>query len=212
MNTYDDPDRKTFKSESSFWSRLYNIFIYPNKSLRYSLTVGFAMMFYSTKHTLAVFYRGGSKPAIVTSRPKYSRKEVRRVAYELIFVLLFWSGIAWIAGPFALIFCLVSWVTYSALVISIIITQHLRDPVFIDVADPLLTSTSIILPTWLDKLIDWHSFHIEHHLFPGINFDYYPEISQEIQAAYPDRYERLPLLQAIKEAYDKDVMIDDPLT
>lgn len=212
MNTYDDPDSKTFKSEANFWSRLYNVFIYPNKRLRYSLTVGFAMLFYSTKHTLAVFYRRGSKPGIVTHRPNYSRKEIRRVALEFLFILLFWTSIIWLAGPYAVIFCLVSWITYSALVISIIITQHLRDPAFVDIADPLLTSTSIVLPAWLDRLIDWHSFHVEHHLFPGINFDYYPSISEGIQQAYPDRYERLPLLQAIKEAYDQDVFIDDPLT
>jgi len=213
MNTYKDPDRKTFKSEASFLNKLYNLFIYPNKTLRYSFTVGSAMMFYSTKHILAVFYSKDSRPSIVTHRPNYTKKEVKLVFIELMYILTFW-GMIWIVlgVPIAIWVSLISWYTYSAAVILFIITQHQRDPVFIDIADPLLTSTSVIIPAWLDKIIDWHSFHVEHHLFPGINFDYYPQISQKIQEKYPNKYERIPLFQAVKEAYAEDVLIDDPLT
>jgi fatty acid desaturase len=75
MNNYDDPDRRTFKSEKNLWNSLYNVFIYPNKTLRFSFTVGFAMIFYTSKHLVAVFFPEGTKPAIVTFRPNYTRKE-----------------------------------------------------------------------------------------------------------------------------------------
>jgi len=212
MNTYDDPDRKTFKSEDSFLNKVYNLFIYPNRVLRYSLTVGSAMMFYSIKHTLAVFYNGEKKPAIVTYKPNYTKREVRKVFFEVVFILCFWSIIWVVLGlKIGLIFSLISWYTYSALVILFIITQHQRDPVFKDIADPLLTSTSVIIPSWLDRILDWHSFHVEHHVFPGINFDYYPHVSKELQKQFPERYERIPLFRAVKEAYNEDVLIDDPL-
>jgi len=211
-NTYGDPDRKTFKSEASTLNNLYNLFIYPNKQLRYSLTVGFAMMFYSVKHILAVFYTGGSKPAIVTFRPEYTRKEVRVILLELVYILTFWALIWTFLGlKNAVIVSLISWYVYSAGVILFIITQHQRDPVFTQVADPLLTTTSVIIPSWLDWIIDWHSFHVEHHLFPGINFDYYPQISDKIREKFPDRYDRIPLWDAVKEAYSEEVLIDDPL-
>ena len=212
MNTYDDPDRKTFKSEKNWINSAYNLFIYPNKVLRYSFFVAFAMIFYATKHILAVFYSGDTKPSIVTYRPDYTKAEVRRVAFELLYIIGFWMAIAAFIGfPYAPIVLAVAWCTYSSLAITLIITQHLKDDHFIDIADPLLTSTSVKLPKWLDKLIDWHSFHVEHHLFPGLNFDYYPQLSQRIEEHFPDRYQRMSVVKAIKECYSKDVFIDDPM-
>ncbi len=212
MNTYNDPDRRTFKSESTWLVKLYNYFIYPNKILRYSLTIGFAMMFYSVKHTLAVFYRDGIKPDIVTFRPSYTYKEKLRILFEYLFQILFWVlVINFIGGYRGLYFAMASWYCYSALVIIFIITQHLRDEVFIDTADPLLTTTSVIIPAWLDRIIDWHSYHIEHHLFPGINFDYYRDLSPHIERKFSIRYSRIPLLQALKECFDNDILVDDPL-
>lgn len=212
MNTYDDPDRKTFKSEANFLNKIYNLFIYPNKKLRYSFTVGFAMIFYSTKHILAVYYNKENKPSIVTFRPNYSKKEIRKITLELLFVFVFWGSVAFIINSWiALIVMFVSWTVYSAGAITFIITQHQRDPVFIDVADPLLTSTSVIIPKWLDWFIDWHSFHVEHHVLPGINFDYYPQVSEQLAKEFPDRYQRMPIVKAIQEAYDEDVFVDDPL-
>ena len=212
MNTYDDPDRKTFKSEKNWINSAYNLFIYPNKVLRYSFSVAFAMIFYATKHILAVFYSGDTKPSIVTYRPDYTKAEVRRVAFELLYIIGFWMAIAAFIGfPYAPIVLAVAWCTYSSLAITLIITQHLKDDHFIDIADPLLTSTSVKLPKWLDKLIDWHSFHVEHHLFPGLNFDYYPQLSQRIEEHFPDRYQRMSVVKAIKECYSKDVFIDDPM-
>lgn len=211
-NTYTDPDRKTFKSEAGVLNNLYNLFIYPNKKLRYSFTVGFAMILYSTKHILSVYYTRGKKPSIVTYRPEYSKSEIRAISFELGFIILFWAAIWYSLGfTYGLTFSLISWTVYSAFVILFIITQHQRDPVFIEIADPLLTTTSVIVPKWIDRIIDWHSFHVEHHLFPGINFDYYPMISEKIKEKFPDRYERIPLFQAVKEAYNEDVLIDDPL-
>lgn len=213
MNNYDDPDRRTFKSEKNFWNTIYNAFIYPNKTLRFSFTVGFAMIFYTSKHVAAVFFSSGSKPAIVTFRPNYTRKEQWKVFFEFLFVLFVQGIILWILGwKLYLIVSLVSWFIYSAGLIIFIITQHLRNPNYKDTADPLLVTTSVIVPAWLDKLIDWHSYHVEHHVFPGINFDYYPEISKHIEREFPERYIRIPFWKAVNEAYSHEMFEDDPLT
>lgn len=213
MNTYKDPDRKTFKSEeSTLSSRLYNLFIYPNRVLRYSFTVGFAMLFYSTKHILAAVLPETYTPSIVTYVPDYTRREKARVWLELLYMAVFYGAICyWLGmGRFS-VFALVSWSTYSFLVMTIIVTQHLGNPMYKDVADPMLTSTSVILPQWLDRVFDWHSFHVEHHIFPGINFDYYKELSPILKQKYGSRYQRLPLLAAMKESYSNDVFVDDPI-
>jgi len=212
MNNYDDPDRRTFKSEKNFWNSLYNLFIYPNKTLRFSITVGFAMIFYTSKHLTAVFFSSEKKPAIVTFRPNYTKKEQRTIFFEFLFVL-FMQGlqVAILGWKLYFIVAAISWFIYSSALILFIITQHLRNDNFKDSADPMLTTTSVVVPRLLDKLIDWHSYHIEHHVFPGINFDYYPIISKKIQEDFPERYQRIPLFQAVKEAYSKDVFQDDPI-
>jgi fatty acid desaturase len=211
-NSYADPDRRTFKSEQNFWNTVYNAFIYPNKRLRFSLTVGFAMLFYTGKHIASALYPDDKKPAIVTYKPKFNRKEKRKIKLELLYIIIFQSVIGIFLGwKLYLVFSLVSWVTSSTILISMIITQHLINPVFIDNPDPMLTATSVRIPRWLDRLIDFHSFHIEHHVLPGINFDYYPQMGHVMQNMYPDRYTKKPFLSAIVESYNREMFIDDPL-
>jgi len=213
MNSYDDPDRRTFKSEKNLWSSVYNLFIYPNKTLRFSFTVGFAMIFYTSKHLAAVFFPSKKRPAIVTFRPEYKVREKRKIFLEFLFVLAMQGvQVAILGWKLYLIVSLISWFIWSSGLIIFIITQHLRNPNFKDSADPLLTTTSVIVPPFLDKLIDWHSYHVEHHVFPGINFDYYPVISEKIRDHFPDRYERIPFWRAVNEAYSREIFEEDPLT
>jgi fatty acid desaturase len=212
-NSYADPDRRTFKSEKNTLNTAYNAFIYPNKTLRFSLTVGFAMIFYTGKHILAALYSGRKKPAIVTHKPNYTRLEKRRIWFEFIYIIGFQSVIGACLGlETYLLFSLISWTISSTILISMIITQHLINPVYKDQPDPVLTTTSVRIPRWLDRIVDFHSFHIEHHVMPGINFDYYPQVSHLMQNMYPDRYTSKPFLSAIIESYNKEMFIDDPLT
>jgi hypothetical protein len=72
------------------------------------------------------------------------------VLFEFLFVLLMQGLIFAILGwKLYLIVSLVSWFIYSSGLIIFIITQHLRNPNFKDTADPLLTSTSVIVPVFL---------------------------------------------------------------
>lgn len=213
-NTYNDPDRRTYKSEANKTNFIYNLFIYPNKTLRYSLTVGFAMIIYTWKHTAAVFYPSGKKPKIVTFKPEYSRENQKQVAFEIVFIIAFQVLLFFLIGSFwkYLLFISIAYFVSSTIIISLVITQHLINPHFIDISDPVLNSTSIQLPKFLDFLVDYHSYHTEHHIFPSINFDYYPYVAEELKAKFPERYNSLPFLEAIKRAYDEDVFTDDPLT
>ncbi|MHC5833436.1 MAG: fatty acid desaturase, partial [Nostoc sp.] len=52
-------------------------------------------------------------------------------------------------------------------------------------------------PKIFDKLHLNFSYHTEHHIFPGINSDYYPLVQELLKIHYP---ERLNLLDA-KDAW-----------
>jgi fatty acid desaturase len=55
------------------------------------------------------------------------------------------------------------------------------------VNDPLINSLSIRVPKLFDQLHLNFSYHTEHHIFPGINSDYYPLVQELLKTHYPER-------------------------
>jgi fatty acid desaturase len=53
--------------------------------------------------------------------------------------------------------------------------------------DPLANSISIKVPKLFDLLHLNFSYHAEHHIFPGLNSDYYPLVQNLIKTHYPER-------------------------
>jgi fatty acid desaturase len=66
-----------------------------------------------------------------------------------------------------------------------------------EVNDPLVNSISLRVPRIIDTLHLNFSYHTEHHIFPGMNPDYYPLVQKHLLQLYP---ERLNLLSA-REAW-----------
>ncbi|HEY9641656.1 MAG TPA: fatty acid desaturase, partial [Coleofasciculaceae cyanobacterium] len=62
--------------------------------------------------------------------------------------------------------------------------------------DPLINSVSIRVPKLFDVLHLNFSYHTEHHIFPGINSDYYPKVQALLTAYYPERFNLLDAKQA----------------
>lgn len=67
-----------------------------------------------------------------------------------------------------------------------IFTGHLVSPAM-ETNDPLLNSISMKLPRILDALHLNFSYHAEHHVFPGLNSDYYPMARELLAQFYGDR-------------------------
>ncbi|MBW4544795.1 MAG: fatty acid desaturase [Symplocastrum torsivum CPER-KK1] len=59
--------------------------------------------------------------------------------------------------------------------------------------DPLVNTISLRVPKLFDQLHLNFSYHTEHHIFPGMNSDYYPMVQELLKSQYP---ERLNLLDA----------------
>ncbi len=55
------------------------------------------------------------------------------------------------------------------------------------VNDPLINSISLRVPKLVDKLHLNFSYHTEHHIFPGMNSDYYPLVQELLKIHYPGR-------------------------
>ena len=67
-----------------------------------------------------------------------------------------------------------------------IFTNHLFCPMTA-VNDPLGNSISVRVPKLLDILHFNFSYHAEHHIFPWLNSDYYPQVRELLQQHFPER-------------------------
>ncbi|NES96474.1 MAG: fatty acid desaturase, partial [Desertifilum sp. SIO1I2] len=71
-----------------------------------------------------------------------------------------------------------------------IFTNHLLCQMT-SVNDPLANTLSIRVPKLFDRLHLNFSYHTEHHIFPGMNSDYYPLVQELLKTHYPERYNLL---------------------
>jgi fatty acid desaturase len=88
------------------------------------------------------------------------------------------------------------WIGYSGAMFYIY-TNHLLCQMT-SINDPLLNSVSLRMPKIFDLLHLNFSYHTEHHIFPGINSDYYPMVRELLQTHYPDRFNLLDVGMAWK--------------
>jgi fatty acid desaturase len=65
-----------------------------------------------------------------------------------------------------------------------------------DTNDPLINSISLKMPAIIDTLHFNFSYHTEHHVFPGMNPDYYPQVRALLLEHYPERFNLLGAREA----------------
>jgi len=213
VNTPRDTDRVYRVCEGTAANRIYMRLFHPNRKtpLRHPL-VFFHFITYVLRHLVSAFMPGDAKPSLVTYKPYYSPALKRMLLLELAIIavlqvamFLFLRGSWWrylLAVPVPVLVA-------SAVAMTYIYTQHFLNPLC-ERGDPVVGATSVIVPRWADWLHDNVSYHIEHHLFPGMNPRYYPEISRLLQQHFPERYNRIPFREAWRRIWAHDEFISEP--
>lgn len=122
-----------------------------------------------------------------------SPKERKAIALELLLILsLHLSIVSYLEfQPVKLIlsYFLPIWIGYSG-IIFYVYTNHMLCRMT-HVNDPLINSVSIRVPKLFDLLHFNFSYHTEHHIFPGLNSDYYPLVQELLKAHYGERFNLL---------------------
>jgi fatty acid desaturase len=84
-----------------------------------------------------------------------------------------------------------------------------------DTNDPLINSVSLRVPKLFDRLHLNFSHHTEHHIFPGMNSDYYPLVQELLIAHYPERFNLIDagevwrlLMQTPRHYKNEDIFTD----
>lgn len=105
----------------------------------------------------------------------------------------------------------------NACVMAYILTNHALSP-HTNVNDPLANSLSVTVPRVVDFLTLRFGFHVEHHLFPWMSSRHAPLVRQLVKARWPERYQSMPLWQALlavhvtPRVYEDERTLVDPRT
>ncbi len=212
-NTLRDTDRTYRASENTTAIRIYMRLFHPNRQtpLHHPFVL-FHFVSYIVRHMIAALMPGDSKPSFVTYKPRYTAKYKRRIQLEFAAIVVFqiglWfflHGVWWryvLAVPVPLLVA-------SSVAMVYLFTNHFLNPLC-ERADPLIGATSVEVPAVFDWIHDNNSYHTEHHLFPSMNPRYYPQVSRLLLEHFPDRYNRLPILEAWRRIWLHDEFIGEP--
>jgi fatty acid desaturase len=176
-NTAKDPDRLYFTSEKTTATNLYTKIFYPNKRfMKWNPIVALHFIPYIFRNIVSTFYSSRLKPSVVPFKPKYSVRQKANIIMELVVIILFQIGIFNAVGRNLVAYLFASPICYlftSAIFNTYIFTNHFLNPVT-EHSDPLLGTTTVEVPTLINKLHFNFAYHTEHHLFPSMNSKFYP--------------------------------------
>lgn len=202
-NTVKDTDRIfTLEERNSFSKKIYAMIFLPlsGSGVPRNPLMLLAFFAYTFKYSLSAILN--RRLGICTGLPSFTSRERVSIVLELVFssalyfVLVLMSvsvGNTWL---YAVAFHVaVPLMMSSAIAMAFIFTQHIADPLS-DRPDILMTTTSLKVPRIIGILTSNTAYHVEHHLFPGMNPRYYSKVSEAVRNAWPHEYKSCTFLEA----------------
>ncbi|WP_309236621.1 fatty acid desaturase [Microcoleus sp. FACHB-672] len=191
-NSLTDPDRNYLNEQPKTWGKwIQNLFVPSAEVNPLWLTVGMTSAWgvHTFRNLTSVLFFNDESVDYVPAAFTVSDKERRAIAGEVLIIL-------------ALHLCILSFLQFNPLKLVLgyflpigigyaglmfyIYTNHMLSPMT-SINDPLLNSLSIRVPKFFDWLHLNFSYHTEHHIFPGMNSDYYPQVRELLELHYPGR-------------------------
>jgi fatty acid desaturase len=197
-NSLNDPDRSYLESQPATWGkRIQHAFVPSDEvsSLGLALGMGASWWVHNLRTVLSVLFGSRIRAAatIVPAPFGVSRRERQAIVLELLLIIAAHAGVIAFIGfrplPLLLGYGLPLGLGY-AVAMAYIYTNHMLCPLSED-NDPLANSVSLQLPAWLDLLHLNFSHHVEHHVFPGMNANFYPMLRLILLERYPESYQSL---------------------
>lgn len=191
-NALDDPDRNYLYEQPNTWGKKIQHLAFPSVEVHpLGLVVGMATAwgYYVFRNLTSVLLFNRKSVDYVPAAFTVNTKERRTIAWEFLAILL-------------MHFCILAYLDFSplklmlgyfipigigyAVMIFYIYTHHLICQMT-SINDPLINTVSIRVPKIFDLLHLNFSYHTEHHIFPGMNSDYYPMVRELLETHYPGR-------------------------
>ncbi len=123
-----------------------------------------------------------------------------------------WCGVGLLFGWQVFVFGYVlPLMVANAVVMAHILTNHSLSPLT-EVNDPLLNSLSVTVPRWFEFLTLGFGYHVEHHLYPWMSTRHAPAVKRLLLERWPERYQSMPLLRALRTVYSTPRIYADAVT
>jgi fatty acid desaturase len=197
-NSLGDPDRNYLYEQPNTWGKWIQNLVFPSLEVNpIGLAVGMVTAWgnYTFRNLTAVLLFNRESVDYLPASFRVRAKERWAIAGEFFVMLMIHLSIFIYLqfDPLKLIlsYFLPIGIGYAGMIFYIY-THHLLCRMT-SVNDPLINSVSIRVPKIFDILHLNFSYHTEHHIFPGMNSDYYPMVQELLKIHYP---ERLNLLNA----------------
>ncbi|MDJ0703396.1 MAG: fatty acid desaturase [Leptolyngbyaceae cyanobacterium MO_188.B28] len=202
-NDLGDPDRNFLHQQPKTWGKWIQDLFVPSAEVNpLGLTIGMATAWgvYSFRNLTSVLLFNSESVDYVPAAFTVSAKARWAIAREFVVIFLIHLSICAFLQfdllKLALGYFLPIGIGYSGLIFYIY-TNHLLCPMT-SVNDPLINSVSIRVHPLLDQLHLNFSYHTEHHIFPGMNSDYYPMVQELLKTHYPNRFNLLGAGEAFR--------------
>lgn len=191
-NSLADPDRNyLYQQPKAIGKRIQNSLVPSSTVTIPGLILGMltAWGVYGFRHLVAILFFGDKDCPHVAAQFSVKPKEKRAIAAEfLLMVLLHLCLLVYLQfDPIKLIlaYFLPIGLGYAGMIFYIY-TNHMFCRMT-EINDPLVNSVSIKVPKFIDLIHCNFSYHAEHHIFPGLNSDYYPLVRECLAELYPER-------------------------
>jgi fatty acid desaturase len=191
-NALGDPDRNFLYQQPNTWGKWIQNLLIPSQTVNPCwLMIGMvsAWSISTFRNLTSVLLFSGEDVHYVPAAFQVCSKERREIAFEfLIIFTLHVSILSYLqfdALKLVLSYFLPIALGYAG-IIFYVYTNHMLCRMT-NLNDPLRNSISIKVPKLFDLLHLNFSYHAEHHIFPGLNSDYYPLVQDLIKTYYPER-------------------------
>lgn len=195
-NSLEDPDRNYLYEQPKTWGKwIQNLFVPSVEVNPLFLTVGMATAWgvHTFRNLTSVLLFNQKSVDYVQAPFSLSGKKRVAIAGELfVMLMIHLSILAYLQfSPLKLVlsYFLPISIGYAGLIFYIY-TNHMLSPMT-SINDPLVNSVSLRVPKLFDALHLNFSYHTEHHIFPGMNSDYYPQVQELLKVHYPERFNLL---------------------
>ncbi|PZO50300.1 MAG: fatty acid desaturase [Phormidesmis priestleyi] len=195
-NSFQDPDRNYLYDQPKTWGKwIQNRFV-PSEAVNpFWLAIGMAHAWgvHTFRNLSSVLVYNNGRTDYTSAAFTVSAKERKAIALELLFIIAFHLSVFVYLdfNPIKLLlgYFLPIWIGYSG-ILFYVYTNHMLCRMT-QTNDPLANSLSIRVPRIFDLLHHNFSYHTEHHIFPGMNSDYYPMLQKVLKENYPEQFNLL---------------------
>lgn len=200
-NSLHDPDRNYLYDQPNSWAKWLQNFVVPSEKVHllwFVVSMSHTWGVYALRNLTSILLFNTGSTHYPPASFKVSPKERKAIALEWLIVagihLSIVASLDFHPLKVILGYFLPIWIGHCGIMFYIF-TNHMLCQMT-EVNDPLVNSVSLQVPKVVDLLHINFSYHTEHHIFPGMNSDYYPLVQRLLKIHYGDRFNLLSATEA----------------